>query len=190
MEIHIEANGMGMGETYFHLYTVNKSCENGHGIQFSAVGNPYVFAWCNPSEENKLPEDLKRKFMYSFKHGSADICIKSELLKDGKDLWEILRDESNYTYKWVSRKEVAIQKKIETLEINTKEDVIKHKDLLFNNPISHKIVCKVLYAFGLQPAVAHNGEIGIAALSDYVTFSVIKESLSNGIKHTLTTKEI
>lgn len=179
MDIYIEERGWGMGEIFLHLYTVNKSCEEGHGIQFSSVGEPYVFAWCHPSEENKLPEDLKRKFMFSFKHGSTDIYIKNELLKDGADLWDILRDESKYTYKWVSRKEVAIQKKIEALEINTKEDVIKHKDLLFNNPISHGVVCKVLRAYDLKPTVAHNGEIGIAAMYDFAMFSAIKETLNN-----------
>lgn len=181
MEIYIEECGGGMGEIFLHLYTVNKSCEEGHGIQFSSIGEPCVFAWCNPSEENKLPEDLKRKFMYSFKHGSTDIHVKSELLKDGADLWEILRDESKYTYDWVSRKDAAIQRKIEALEINTKEDVIKHKDLLFDNPISHGVVCKVLLAYGLQPTVAHNGEIGIAEMYDFAKFLAIKESLSNGL---------
>lgn len=175
MEIYIEERGWGMGYTSFMLYTVNKSCEEGHGIQYSAIGKPYTFAWCHPSKDNILPDDLKRKFMYSFKHGSSDIEIKTDLLKNGADLWSILRDESNYEYDWVSRKDTEIQKKIESLEINTKEDVLENKDLLFNNPVSHGVVCKVLAAFGISQTVAYNGEIGIAAMNDFMAFAVIKE---------------
>lgn len=179
MNIYIEECGWGMGHTSLMLYTVNKSCEEGHGIQYSAVGKPYVFAWCHPSEENMLPDDLKRKFMYSFKHGSSDIEIKTELLKSGASLWDILRDESNYEYNWVSRKDTDIQKKIEALEINTKEDVLNNKDLLFNNPISHFVVCKVLAAFGIPQTVARSGEIGIAAMNDFMAFAMIKEQYSD-----------
>lgn len=179
MKIYIEERGWGMGYTSFMLYTVNKSCEEGHGILYNSVGEPYTFAWCHPCEENELPDDLKRKFMYSFKHGSHDIEIKTELLKDGADLWDILRNESNYEYTWVSRKDTEIQKKIEALEINTKEDVLANKDLLFNNPVSHFVVCKALAAFGIPQTVARNGEIGIAAMQDFFAFSVLKESIIN-----------
>lgn len=185
MDIYIDERGWGMGQTEFYLYTANEYCESGHGIKYGAAGKPYTFAWCHPSEENKLPEDLKRKFIYSFKHGSSDIYIKTELLKSGIDLWDILRDKSNYIYHWVSRKEVATQKKIEALEINTKEDVVEHKDLLFNNPISHGVVCKVLSAFGVQPTISRNGEIGIAAYYDFMKFEAIKEKLANEASRTI-----
>ena len=179
MNIYIDERGFGMGQRFYHLYTVNKSCEEGHGIQYNAVGEPYTFAWCHPSEENMLPDDLKRKFMYSFKHGASDIYIKNELLKGDADFWNILRDERNYEYNWVSRKDTEIQKKIETLEINSKEDVLKNKDLLFNNPVSHFVVCRVLAAFGIPQTVAYNGEIGIAAMNDFILFAAIKEQYND-----------
>lgn len=179
MNIYIDECGCGMGQRFYHLYTVNKSCEKGEGIQYTAVGEPSHFWWCEPSEENMLPDDLKRKFMYSFKHGASDIYIKDELLKSDADFWDILRDESNYEYNWVSRKDTDIQKKIEALEINTKEDVLKNKDLLFNNPISHGVVCKVLEAFGILQSVARNGEIGIAAMNDFMLFAAIKEQYND-----------
>lgn len=168
-----------MGLTDFHLYTTNNSCEKGHGIQYSAVGKPYTFAWCRPSENNRLPDDLKHKFMFSFKHGLMGIRIKNELLESEANLWDILRDKSKYDYKWVSRKEVATQKEIEALEIVSKEDIIKHKDLLFNNPISHRVICNVLRAYGVEPTISRNGEIGIAALQDYIIFEAIKQDLNN-----------
>jgi len=180
MKIYIEERGWGMGQTDFMLYTVNKLCKEGHGIQFGGTGEPYTFAWCHPSEENMLPDDLKRKFMYSFKHGSNELYIKDELLKGGADFWEVLRDERNYDYKWVSPEDVETQKKIEALEIKSKDDVIRSKDLLFNNPISHGVVCKVLAAFGVPQTEVHNGEIGIAAMYDFAKFSAIKETLCNG----------
>ena len=181
MKIYIEERGWGMGYTSFMLYTINNSCEEGHGILYNSVSRTrvYTFAWCHPCEENELPDDLKRKFMYSFKHGSHDIEIKTELLKDGADLWDILRNENNYEYTWVSQRDAEIQKKIEALEINTKEDVLANKDLLFNNPVSHFVVCKVLVAFGIPQTVARNGEIGIAAMQDFFAFSVLKESIIN-----------
>lgn len=181
MKIYIEKRGWGFGRVDFMLYTTNKYCAAGHGIHFSNIGEPHTFAWCHPSDERVLPDDLKRKFMYSFKHGSNKIYIKEELLKDNADLWQILRDEKNYEYKWVTRKDVNTQKKIEALEIKTKDDVIRHKELLFNNPISHGVVCKVLSAFGAEPTTAHNGEIGFAAMYDYVKFSVIRKMLSDEI---------
>lgn len=163
----------------FILYTTNKSCEDGHGIQFDNIGEPYTFAWCYPSDECVLPDDLKRKFMYSFKHGSNNIRIKEELLKEDTDLWQILRDEKNYEYEWVSRKYVSTQKKIEALEIKTKDDVIKHKELLFNNPVSHGVVLRVLSAFGVKPTTARNGEIGIAAMYDFAKFDAIKANIDS-----------
>ena len=141
---------------------------DGHGYDYSIDGQKHKFAWASVRNSFKVDfSSLPKEFQYSFKHGMERIYSKHST----GTAEEIIKN-SNWKIYEIQKEKVDRHFYLKTLKIETMEDLKANvHELSKGGYIPGNIVDKTLELVGVNNAIPHNGEIGLAALNDHFAFS-------------------
>lgn len=173
----VDGGGYEEGKSYssIKLWEVSR-IRDGRGIDYTSEGEKNNFWWASASSSQKLyPEKLPKGFLFAFRHGLDSLDIDDDLMS--LDIHEAIA-KSDWKENAITPEIVEKMDVIRSIKITSFVDIAEKWESIFGcSRIPYQIMEQIMQLAKYKGSSPHNGEIGIAAMSDLLAFVSVRETL-------------
>ena len=164
-------NGKRIESSLARLFEIPE-VSDGSGIIYDYDGTKSSYWWANVDQSTVLnKERLSKELLYAFYHGLHNL----EIPKDVQGSVYDALDASDWKKQGITEEYIARLLALDSLVINSLEDVANNFALLQNGPLSSRLATKIRHLAGIKDVPVYNGELGLAWAEDKARFLNLME---------------